>query len=133
VTARVSEKEWLRTTFDLLDLHDWAYIHTQAARRAQPGRWVTPVTGNSAKGWPDLFCVRGSRALALELKAEGGKATPEQVAWLERLRGAGIESHLIALPADWETLVEITKPDPVQMTLTSNSTAAQFTTTDNGR
>jgi hypothetical protein len=40
-------------------------------------------------GVPDLFCVHHGRCFALELKAEGGRATDKQLACLAALRDAG--------------------------------------------
>jgi hypothetical protein len=52
-------------------------------------------------GFPDLVLVRDGRLLFVELKAERGKASPEQGEWLEALSGVhGIEVCLWR-PADW--------------------------------
>jgi VRR-NUC domain len=40
-------------------------------------------------GLPDLFLIRDGRLFALELKADGGRATDAQLEVLERLRQAG--------------------------------------------
>jgi hypothetical protein len=113
---RVSEADWLRTAGDTLDLHGWSWIHHRPARRAH-GQWATATQGNSARGWPDIFAVRGPRAIALELKTITGRVTTEQTDWLERLRAAGVEAHLIRLPQDWDRFTAITAPDPQQLTL----------------
>ena len=42
----------------------------------------------------------GERILAVELKSAKGVLTPEQRAWLERLRRAGVETR-IWRPRDW--------------------------------
>ena len=121
---RVSETDWLRSVGDTLDLTGWAWIHHRPGRRTN-GKWATPTQGNSGRGWSDIFAVRGARAIAIELKTAGGRVTAEQTGWLERVRAAGIETHLIRLPADWDHFTAITAPDTEQMTLT--------TTTSSGR
>lgn len=119
----VSESEWLAAVGDALDFHRWWWYHARPARRAH-GKWTTPGQGSGSRGWPDIFAVRDGRALALELKTAAGRVTPEQTDWLARLRAAGVEARLIRLPKDWEAFLALTRPDPKQMTLTSNNTAA---------
>jgi len=66
----------------------------------QSGRWVTAVSGDGV-GWPDYFCVKGPRALAIELKSDSGKLTVDQSAWLLDLKAAGVEAYCFR-PRDWE-------------------------------
>jgi hypothetical protein len=117
---RVSEAEWLRTVGDALTLHGWWWYHARPARRAS-GKWVTPVQGSGSRGFPDVFAARGSRLLALELKAEGGRVSPAQLEWIERLRAAGIEAHIVRLPADLDFVFSLIRPDSRQMTLTGST------------
>jgi hypothetical protein len=119
---RVSEADWLRTVGDTLDLYGWAWIHHRPARRAH-GKWETATQGNSARGWPDIFAVRGLRAIALELKTTTGRITTGQTGWLERLRLVGVDAYLIRLPQDWDHFTTITAPDPEQLTLTTATTS----------
>jgi hypothetical protein len=118
----VSEADWLGTVGDTLDLCGWSWIHHRPARRAH-GKWETPTQGSSAKGWPDVFAVRGRRAIALELKTATGRVTAEQTDWLEKLRLVGVEAHLIRLPQDWDHFTTITAPDPEQLTSTTATTS----------
>lgn len=50
---------------------------------------------HSASGWPDLFAVRGERAIAAELKTDKAPPPrPSQQAWLDELGAVpGIESY----------------------------------------
>ena len=121
----ITEAEWLHSVGDALDLTGWAWIHHRPARRAQ-GKWTTPTQGNSAKGFPDIVAVRPPRVLWLELKAARGQVSPEQAAWLERLRASGQEAHVLKLPRDWPTFTALTAPEPEQLILTSSSTSATF-------
>lgn len=54
--------------------------------------YETPVAADG-RGWPDLFLVLRSRAIAAELKVGRNKETPEQTQWLTLLRSAGIETY----------------------------------------
>jgi hypothetical protein len=56
-------------------------------------------------GWPDLFMVKGSRVLALELKRQGNKPTGSQTAWLDALNQTSIQAHVI-YPDDLDTVLE---------------------------
>lgn len=50
--------------------------------------WMTAVTWtsiHSPRGWPDIFAVRGAAFVAIELKAEKGKVSEHQQAWLDAL------------------------------------------------
>lgn len=45
------------------------------------------------KGFPDLLMVR-ERIVAVEVKGDGDKLSPEQEAWLEAFEKAGVETHV---------------------------------------
>ena len=128
----LTEAEWLRSVGDALDLTGWAWIHHRPARRAQ-GKWTTATQGNSAKGFPDVVAVRPPRVLWLELKTERGRVSVEQNSWLDLLRASGQEAHVLRMPRDWSSFTALIAPDPEQLTLTSNSTAATFAATDQRR
>lgn len=74
----LSEAQWFEQVRSLLDLYGWRWMHHYDSRRTNPGV-------------PDILAVRGCRLLALELKREGGRTTPEQRAWLAALAEAGAE------------------------------------------
>jgi hypothetical protein len=115
-SIRVTEAEWLSAVGEAMDLQGWAWIHQRPGKRAH-GKWATPTQGNTARGWPDIVACRPPRLLFLELKAAGGRVSPEQTAWLARLRDSGQEAHLIRLPGDWGLLMSLLAPDPTQLTL----------------
>lgn len=90
----ILEKDWQRTVTDLARQLGWRIYHTHDSRR-------------SAHGFPDLVLVRDrDRVIYLELKREKTRPTPEQVAWLRDLIGAGAEAY-IARPSDLEQLAQI--------------------------
>lgn len=59
------------------------------------GGWRTPVEGAILKatgvqpGFPDMCFLLAGKLYALELKAEGGRPTENQLAWLDRINKAG--------------------------------------------
>lgn len=86
--------------------------------------WTTAVTWSSLhspKGWPDIFAVRlnhdasvrknsgddgwslqTTEAVAIELKSERGRVTPEQGAWLDLLRRLpGVKFAGVIRPSQW--------------------------------
>jgi hypothetical protein len=80
--ADVTERQWQEEVEALLREGGWAYIHLRDSRRQR------------ATGWPDLFAVKGDKAIAIELKTERGRITPEQARWLALLRAAGISTYV---------------------------------------
>jgi hypothetical protein len=59
------------------------------------------------EGWLDLTFVR-DRLFVAELKSEKGRVRPEQEAWLERLKKAGVEAYLWR-PTDWPEIEKVLK------------------------
>jgi len=85
----------------------WSYMHLIPV----PSRvgWRTPYAGTLGKGWPDLFMVRGDRAVAAELKRDKAakKATKEDQKRVLSLLGlAGVETYLWC-PDDWEEIESV--------------------------
>lgn len=97
----ITEAEWQATVTDLLRALGYRSMHCR--RSIGKGRRWTTAT--SVVGWPDLFAWRPGRAVALELKAEGGTVTTEQERVLAELAGAGIDARVVR-PSDFDELVE---------------------------
>lgn len=76
----ILEREWQATLVQLLERLGWSVNHTRPGR-GKKGVWTTPTT---AKGWPDLVCLRGPHLLAIECKGPATPVTPEQIEWLSR-------------------------------------------------
>ena len=72
------------------------------------GWWIyhTAISRGSDSGWPDLAMInpRHRRFLAVELKSEHGKLTPDQISWLDALDQCGIETA-VWRPADLATTI----------------------------
>jgi hypothetical protein len=85
-------------------------FQNQILQAAFAERWIAYhpwLSIKSAAGWPDLFLVKGNRALALEVKKESGKATPAQQAWLTALDEVpGITARCVR-PSDWDAIVKL--------------------------
>ncbi len=94
-------KELQKAVTDLMTLHQWRWTHFQsvlATGRDGQARWRTPLSGS--KGFPDIFAVRGERALAVEIKGDGDNLKDEQRQWLFDLETAGVEAFVFT-PASW--------------------------------
>jgi hypothetical protein len=59
----------------------------------------------STVGYPDITAVRRDRILFIELKAEKGRLSEEQGAWLADLGAAGAEAFCWR-PSDWPAIEE---------------------------
>ena len=77
----------------LAEIKGWAVEHIRPARTAKG--WRTPVTGHP--GRPDLILARQGVVLLLEIKAEKGYPTIDQLGWLREL---GPNAALVR-PQDW--------------------------------
>lgn len=77
----MTEDQLLTGLCEALGLSGWTYIHLGGDQR---GVYRGQI------GWPDLFAISpgGARALAWEIKGDGGKVRPEQWAWIVALRTA---------------------------------------------
>jgi VRR-NUC domain len=93
----ITEAELLAWCLDLARLHGWLSYHPRPARTERG--WRTAVQGDGA-GWPDLVLLHPTRGgMALELKTETGRTTPEQEAWISAFRAAGWHAQ-VARPRD---------------------------------
>lgn len=89
----VLERDWQQQVLDTMQLNGWKVYHTFDSRRSAPG-------------FPDIIGLHpasGDR-LAIELKREKGRATPEQLQWLAWFEECGIESKLWR-PSDVDEMI----------------------------
>ncbi len=92
VDRAVPEALFQSQVLELAKLLRWRRAHFRPGLNRR-GEWQTAVQGDGA-GFPDLILVRGGRVLAVELKSELGKTSPEQDAWLAAFAQAGVESSV---------------------------------------
>ena len=91
--TRVPENSVQLTVIDALNLGRWRWIFHAKGRVGRQGKWQTPMKGHP--GWPDLFAVRGDRAIALECKSDTGVPSEDQLIWLAMLGAAGVEANIV--------------------------------------
>lgn len=91
-----TEAQFTTQVLDALQWFDWRAVHFRPARTTHG--WRTALQG--ARGWPDIFAVRGTRSLAAELKVGKRKTDPHQEAWLAALEQAGVEVFVWRPPLD---------------------------------
>ena len=94
--ATMSEAELSDCVVQTARLFGWRICLVRPARTAHG--WRTPF-GADGVGWPNITAVRGDQLLFAELKAEKGKVTPEQQAWLDVLANVGTTA--VWRPAQW--------------------------------
>ena len=96
-SIKVSERDLREQIRDLCKLFGWRMYFS----------WTSL---HSPRGFPDLVLVRDSVILAVELKSEKGKLTPEQEEWLLALSKAGVKTF-IWRPSDWDNIVSTLQHD----------------------
>jgi len=80
MTRRRDEQHLQAAVEAELRLRGWKYTHHHDSRRSVPG-------------WPDVFAVRGTRLVALEIKTMRGRVSREQAEWIETPGAAGVEAR----------------------------------------
>ena len=89
----ISEVGYAQQVYDLARYYHWRVYRTHDSR-------------HSPAGYPDLSMVHGRRHVYAEIKAEKGKLTPEQRAWLVALHEAGHEV-MVWRPSSWSLVVDV--------------------------
>lgn len=98
-TLHQTEAQLQDAVIELATILQWTVAHFRPARTEKG--WRTPVAAHG-KGFPDLLLAR-ERVVAIELKSERGRLTPEQAEWLDVLAIAGVECHVFR-PSDWRAI-----------------------------
>jgi VRR-NUC domain len=75
--------------------YGWKSAHAGRATIGTHAQILTPMSA----GWPDLMLFRAPRVMAVELKRELGKASPEQLEWLSLMNECGVPA-MIWRPSD---------------------------------
>lgn len=102
-----TEAEFQASVVDLAQVYGFLVVHFRAARTKKG--WRTPLLGDGA-GFPDLILVRPPDLIFAELKAERGRPSPAQRAWLEVLaRVPGVDAYLWR-PSDWPEIAARLRP-----------------------
>lgn len=92
----MTERQLSRAVVELAELCGWRCFtisHTRAAG----------LRSHTGEGWPDLFLVRESQALAVELKSAKGVLRPGQKEWLCALADVPGITTFIFRPKDWKS------------------------------
>jgi VRR-NUC domain len=97
-THHLTEAAFQQRVIDLARLRGWRCCHFRPAPTV--AGWRTPVTGDP--GFPDLALARAGRLLAVELKSERGRLSPDQAAWLAQLGDHG----RLWRPSNWTEIIK---------------------------
>lgn len=93
VLPRQTERSFQATVIKYAELMGWRYYHTHRSDR-------------SPAGFPDLVLVRRPRVVFIELKAERGKVSDAQRAWIAELRACEQEAYIFR-PQHWAEIERI--------------------------
>lgn len=93
MVLETTEKQFQAQVIEAAKLLGWRHYHTYRSKR-------------SPSGFPDLVMVRDGMLVALELKRESGRATPEQRAWIEELDQVPGVTARIVRPSQLQWLVD---------------------------
>jgi hypothetical protein len=95
VVTRRREETYIQAAFEEhARTLGWLVYHTHDPRRSEPG-------------WPDAFCVRGGRAVAVELKTANGRTSKAQERWIRELDMVpGVSAFVARCPRDWPRITE---------------------------
>lgn len=95
VVTRRREETYIQAAFEEhARAAGWMVFHAFDARRSEPG-------------WPDTFCVRNGRALAVELKTANGRVSKAQEHWIAELDLVpGVTAFVARCPRDWTRITE---------------------------
>lgn len=113
----LSERDLQQAVIDTARTFGFVVAHFRPAQTKHG--WKTPVAADG-KGFPDLLIGQEStgRMIAAELKANGGKLTPEQEMWAAVFRAIAAVNPLVEYhvwtPAEWNdgSIVEILSGRP---------------------
>lgn len=102
----LSEAAFQDLVIEYAQLRGWRVHHTRSARTKRGYR--TPIQGDA--GFPDLVLARNGYVHFAELKAEKGRTTRDQEAWIDELEAYAAsrthETHLWR-PSDWAEIQEV--------------------------
>lgn len=95
LAPRITEAEWQEQVIELARMLGWQHMHVR--RSIGKGRRWTTAT--NVDGWPDLTLIRPTddydgEIIFVELKAQNGIATDEQLAVHDMLRKAGHDAYV---------------------------------------
>jgi hypothetical protein len=105
----ISEAEWQSKVIDAAHLYGWAVAHFRRSKtqRADGSVFHQTAVGADGKGFVDLVLVHPvGGVLFVELKAQKGRLSPEQVEWSNRLSRAGAKWHCWK-PSQWKHVVDV--------------------------
>ena len=92
-SSTMSERAFQSAVLELARWAKWLVYHTHNSRRSEPG-------------FPDLCLVRGDTCLMIELKANDGRLSKAQKAWIAALDVVpGIEAA-VWRPRHWTAIEE---------------------------
>jgi len=98
----MTENEFQQQIIDYARMNGWRIFHAQTSRIQRKDGSVYYATAGIAdsKGFPDLILLRDGRIVVVEVKAEKGKCSPEQLDWLNAWDMTEADMY-VWRPSDW--------------------------------
>jgi len=107
-TPEQSEASFQRAIIDLARHQGYLVFHAHDSRRqVRPG---VHVGDRDAAGWPDLVLCRAPRLIIAELKAEKGRLTAAQQAWIDALSGCYSIEVYVWRTSMWDEIRRLLSP-----------------------
>ena len=103
----MSERDFQTMVIDLARQTGWRLAHFRPGKTAG-GRWATQMSGDI--GFPDLTLVRDHHLIFAELKSEVGKATDDQVRWVNDLDQVDYIDAQFWRPSDLDRIATMLSP-----------------------
>ena len=101
---RASERDCQATVVEAARVAGWRVLAIRPAVGRQ-GRWQSPIQGDA--GYPDLTLVHPrAGVLFVELKRSPNRLEPDQAAWRDALRAAGVAWRLVWVPEQLGTFCQ---------------------------
>jgi hypothetical protein len=100
-----TEAEFQKRVVQLAESLGWGWMHIEPM--GSPKGWRTPTKG-PLRHWPDLFMVRGHRAVIFELKAQKAPLpSTEQRKVLQALSAVPSLEVYTMRPSDWPLIFDL--------------------------
>jgi len=94
LSRAMTEDQLLDAIRSYARLMGWLTYHVHDSRRSEPG-------------FPDLVCIRGNTAWALELKTEKGRITEDQELWISAINQVENIQAMVIRPSQLDEIIRL--------------------------
>ena len=114
----MTEKQFTEAVLEAAERFGWLMAHFHDSRREVVREDGTRlfIGDKAAKGFPDLVLCKPPTVLFVELKAERGKTTKEQTAWLTSLADCDGVHVRLWRPGDMDDVIRLLSNGKAEVT-----------------